>query len=115
MKSHTHPNPKDFPVAQVARVPELINYRYGSIVRREIVKHQTGRVTLFAFDEGQELCEHTASFDALVQVVEGKTEIIISGQSHRLHDGEMILIPANQPHALKALKRFKMMLTKIQP
>jgi quercetin dioxygenase-like cupin family protein len=77
---------------------------------REIAKKPTGNVTLFAFDEGQGLTEHTASFDALVQVVKGETEIIISGQSYRLQGGEMILVSANQPHALTALKRFKMIL-----
>ena len=81
---------------------------------REIVKRPTGSVTLFAFDEGQGLSEHTAPFDALVQVLEGEAEISIAGQPHRLQGGEMILMPAGQPHALKALKRFKMILTMIR-
>lgn len=84
------------------------------MVSREIVRKPTGNVTLFAFDEGQGLSEHTAPFDALVQVVEGEAEIIISGQSHRVQGGEMILMPAGQPHALKAPSRFKMILTMIR-
>jgi quercetin dioxygenase-like cupin family protein len=71
-------------------------------------------VTLFAFDEGQGLSEHTAPFDALVHVLEGEVEISIAGQPHRLQGGEMILMPAHQPHALKALKRYKMILTMIR-
>ena len=106
--------PKGFLGAQVARALELIKYQDGAIVSREIVKKPTGSVTLFAFDEGQGLSEHTAPFDALVQVMEGETEIMISGQAYRVQSGEMILMPAGQPHALKALNRFKMMLTMIR-
>jgi quercetin dioxygenase-like cupin family protein len=106
--------PKTLNAAQVAKAPELVNYQDGAVVSREIVKKSTGSVTLFAFDEGQGLSEHTAPFDALVQVVEGETEIMISGQPYRLQGGEMILMPAGQPHALKALKRFKMILTMIR-
>jgi quercetin dioxygenase-like cupin family protein len=78
------------------------------------VKKPTGNVTVFAFDEGQGLSEHTAPFDALVQVVEGDAEITISGKPHRVQGGEMILMPAGQPHALKAIQRFKMILTMIR-
>ena len=106
--------PKGFPRAQTTRAAELVNYQDGSVVSREIVKKPTGSVTIFAFDEGQGLSEHTAPFDALAQVVEGEAEIVISGQPHRLQGGEMILMPAGQPHALKALKRFKMILTMIR-
>ena len=102
------------PGAQVTKPEELVNYQDGAVVSREIVKRPTGNVTLFAFDEGQGLSEHTAPFDALVQVVEGDAEITISGQPHRVQGGEMILMPAGQPHALKALKRFKMILTMIR-
>jgi len=100
--------------ALVAKAPELVNYQDGAVVSREIVKKPTGNVTLFAFDEGQGLSEHTAPFDALAQVVEGEAEILISGQPHRVLGGEMILMPAGQPHALKATKRFKMILTMIR-
>jgi quercetin dioxygenase-like cupin family protein len=99
---------------QSVTVSDLVNYQDGSIVSREIIKKPTGIVTIFAFDEGQGLSEHTAPFDALVQVVEGETEIEISGHPHRLQVGEMILMPAGQPHALKALTRFKMILTMIR-
>ena len=100
--------------AQAARVAELVNYQDGAIVSREIVKKPTGTVTAFAFDDGQGLSEHTAPFDALVQVLEGEVEITISGKPHFLQGGELILMPANQPHALKAFKRFKMLLTMIR-
>jgi len=106
--------PKGLPGAQAAKVAELVNYQDGAIVSREIVKKPTGTVTIFAFDAGQGLSEHTAPFDALVQVLEGEVEITISGKPHRLQGGELILMPANQPHALKAVKRFKMLLTMIR-
>ena len=114
MQPETSSKPKGLPAAQVAKAPELVNYQDGSVVSREIVKKPTGSVTLFAFDEGQGLSEHTAPFDALVQVLEGAVEIMISGRPHQLQGGEMILMPAGQPHALKALKRFKMILTMIR-
>jgi quercetin dioxygenase-like cupin family protein len=113
-KSKTTSQPKGLPGAQVAKAGELMSYQDGSIVSREIIKKPTGNVTLFAFDEGQGLSEHTAPFDALVQVVEGDAEITISGRAHRVQGGEMILMPAGQPHALKALKPFKMILTMIR-
>ena len=106
--------PKGLPGAQVARTAQFVSYQDGAVVSREIIKKPTGTVTLFAFDEGQGLSEHTAPFDALVQVLEGEAEIMVSGQSHRVQGGEMILLPAGQPHALKAIKRFKMMLTMIR-
>ena len=105
---------KGLPGAQVAATAEFVSYQDGAVVSREIVRKPTGSVTLFAFDEGQGLSEHTAPFDALVQVLEGEAEIMISGQSHRLWGGEMILLPVGQPHALKAIQRFKMMLTMIR-
>jgi quercetin dioxygenase-like cupin family protein len=105
---------KGLPAAQAARADDLVNYQDGAVVSREIVRKPTGNVTLFAFDEGQGLSEHTAPFDALVQILEGEVEIVISGQPHRLQGGEMILMPAGQPHALKALQRFKMILTMIR-
>ena len=92
----------------------LVNYQPGSVVSRQIVKKEKGNVTLFAFDEGQALSEHTAPFDALVYVLEGESEVTISGKPHILKSGEMILMPAGEPHALKALKQFKMVLTMIR-
>jgi quercetin dioxygenase-like cupin family protein len=103
-----------FQSAQVVRVASLVDYQDGSIVSQEILKGATGKVTLFAFDEGEGLSEHTSPFDALVQVLEGEAEITISGKSNRVKEGELILMPAQQPHALKAVKRFKMILTMIR-
>ena len=108
------PKPKGLAGAQVVKIAELVSNQDGAIVSREIVKKPTGSVTLFAFDHDQGLSEHTAPFDALVQMLEGEAEITISGQSHRVQGGEMILMPAHQSHALKALKRYKMILTMIR-
>jgi quercetin dioxygenase-like cupin family protein len=93
---------------------ELVAYQPGAVVSREIVKKKTGSVTLFAFDQGQGLSEHTAPFDALVHVLDGVAEITLGGTSHRVAAGEMILMPANVAHALKAVERFKMMLVMIR-
>jgi quercetin dioxygenase-like cupin family protein len=100
--------------AETAKVADMVSYQDGSIVSREIVKKPTGTVTVFAFDEGQGLSEHTAPFDALVQVLEGEAEITISGKLHRVQGGELILMPAQQPHALKAVRRSKIILTMIR-
>jgi len=99
---------------EIAKVADLVNYQDGSIVSREIVKKPAGTVTVFAFDEGQGLSEHAAPFDALVQVLEGVVEITIAGKTYRLQGGELILMPAQTPHALKALQRYKMILTMIR-
>jgi quercetin dioxygenase-like cupin family protein len=93
---------------------EMVGYQEGSVVSREIIRKPTGTVTLFAFDEGQGLSEHVAPFDALVSILDGEAEVLISGISHRLRRGEMVLMPANRPHALKATTRFKMMLVMIR-
>ena len=100
--------------AKVADGIELVNYQEGAIVSRTLIKKPTGTVTLFAFDAGQELSEHTAPFDALVQVLDGEAEIIISGKAKQLKAGQMIVMPANKPHAVKAQKQFKMMLIMIR-
>ena len=114
MQPETPSKPKGLSGAEVAKAAELVNCQDGSIVSREIVKKPAGNVTIFAFDEGQGLSEHTAPFDALVHVLEGEAEISITGKPHRLQSGELILLPAQQPHVLKALKRFKMILTMIR-
>ena len=101
-------------VANAVKASELVSYQKGSIVSREVLNKKTGTVTAFAFDEGQGLSEHTAPFDALVQVLEGEVEITISKKPNRVKEGELILMPANQPHALKAITRFKMLLTMIR-
>jgi quercetin dioxygenase-like cupin family protein len=93
---------------------DLVTYQEGSVVSRQIAKAEAGNVTLFAFDQDQELSEHTAPFDALVHVLEGVAEIKISGKPFHLKAGEAIIMPADQPHALKAIQRFKMLLTMIR-
>jgi quercetin dioxygenase-like cupin family protein len=103
-----------FKAAEAFPAAALVDYQPGSIVSRELLRKTTGKVTLFAFDADEGLSEHTTPFDALVQVLEGEVEITIAGQPHRVKEGELIWMPANQPHALKALKRFKMMLTMIR-
>lgn len=91
-----------------------ISFQRGSVVSKQLIKKEGGNVTLFAFDQGQELSEHTAPFDAIVYIVEGKAEISISKKSYVLGCGEMIVMPANEPHALKALESFKMLLIMIR-
>ena len=99
---------------QVANLSQMVDYQAGSIVSREIIKKKTGTVTLFAFDEGQGMSEHTAPFDAMVYVLDGEAEITISKKPFHLTAGEMIVMPANKPHALSAVKRFKMLLAMIR-
>jgi quercetin dioxygenase-like cupin family protein len=99
---------------EVSRVVDLVSYQDGAVVSRIVVKRETGNVTLFAFDAGQELSEHTTPYDALVQVVDGEAEITVAGRPYRLRGGDMIVMPAHQPHALKAVSRFKMLLTMIR-
>lgn len=101
-------------VAQAAKLSELVNYQDGSIVSKEIIKNEKGTITLFAFDKGQGLSEHTAPFDALVYNFDGKAEVIIEGKPHLLGVGEIIIMPANKPHALKAIERFKMLLAMVR-
>jgi len=113
MEEPTAPQPKGLGT-RPTNVVEFVSYQDGSIVSREIVNKSTGTVTAFAFDEGQGLSEHTAPFDALVQVLDGEAEITVAGISYRVRDGEVLLMPAKQPHSLKAVKRFKMMLTMIR-
>jgi quercetin dioxygenase-like cupin family protein len=100
--------------AQPANFADLIEYQNGSVVSRTIIDKETGTVTLFAFDEGQGLSEHTAPFDALVHVLDGEAEVTISGKPFLLKAGEMVIMPANEPHALKAIARFKMVLTMVR-
>jgi quercetin dioxygenase-like cupin family protein len=100
--------------AGVNRLVDLVAYQRGSVVSRTIIDKKTGTVTLFSFDEGQGLSEHTAPFDALVYLLDGEADISISGKPLHLREGEMVIMPANQPHALKAVKRFKMLLAMIR-
>jgi quercetin dioxygenase-like cupin family protein len=101
-------------IAQVVQMADLVDYQDGSVVSREIINRKTGTVTVFAFDQGQGLSEHTAPFDALVYLLDGQAEIIISSKAFRLKEGEMMIMPANHPHALKALEKFKMLLIMIK-
>jgi quercetin dioxygenase-like cupin family protein len=96
------------------KLADLTEYQKGAVVSRTIVDKKAGTVTLFAFDEGQGLSEHTAPFDALVYALDGEAEIVISGKTFRVKEGEMIIMPANKPHALKAVKNFKMVLVMIR-
>ena len=100
-------------VTGVNRFVDLVAYEKGSVVSRTIIDKKAGTVTLFSFDGGQGLSEHTAPFDALVCILDGEAEIVISGKPFHLKSGEAIVMPAGQPHAVKALKRFKMLLTMI--
>lgn len=90
------------------------DYQQGAVVSSTLIDKDAGTVTFFAFDKDQGLSEHTAPFDALVYVVEGEVEIVISGSPHILKEGEMIMMPAHEPHALKAITQFKMLLTMIK-
>ncbi len=108
---------KDDKMNSELKVSSLINfadYQEGTVISRTLIKKETGTVTLFAFDQGQGLSEHTAPFDALVCVLDGEVEIMISGNPYVLKTGEMIILPVNEPHSLKAVRRFKMMLTMIR-
>jgi len=99
---------------KAVKLKELVEYQKGSVVSRTVIDKKSGTVTLFAFDEGEGLSEHTAPYDAMVIDLEGNVEVRISGASNRLEEGDVIIMPANKPHALKALTRFKMMLVMIK-
>ncbi len=99
---------------QVAVMADLVAYQEDSVVSRTVVKKPAGTVTVFAFDRGQALSEHSAPFDALVQVLDGRAEITIDGRPYAVAAGEMLLLPANRPHAVRAAERFKMVLTMIR-
>ena len=100
--------------AQAANLTNLINYQDDAVVSRTIIDKPTGTVTLFAFDQNQGLSEHTAPYDALVQILEGEAEITISGNTIKLKQGEATIMPANKPHALTAKTKLKMLLTMIR-
>lgn len=100
--------------SKVLYFKDVIEYQEGSIVSKTIIDKPVGTVTVFAFDKGQALSEHSAPFDAMIQVVDGQAEILISGKSYIVKENEMIIMPANDPHAVKALESFKMVLTMIK-
>jgi quercetin dioxygenase-like cupin family protein len=99
---------------QIIKLVNFLDYQAGAVVSRTIIDKPAGTLTLFAFDKGQGLSEHTAPFDALVYLLDGEAEITISGKSLHVERGEMVIMPANQPHALRAINRFKMMLVMIK-
>jgi quercetin dioxygenase-like cupin family protein len=101
-------------VGQAANLDSLVDYQDGAVVSKELIRKEKGSLTLFAFDQGQGLSQHTAPFDAFVYILAGRAEITISGKLHNLKAGQSIIMPANQPHALKAAKRFKMLLVMIK-
>ncbi|RIK32388.1 MAG: cupin domain-containing protein [Anaerolineae bacterium] len=102
------------PKSEILRMAELVAYQDGSVVSRQITKADAGNVTLFAFDQDQELSEHASPYDALLHVLDGEAEIKISGKPFHLTSGDAIILPANEPHAVKAPTRFKMLLTMIR-
>ncbi len=101
-------------IGQATKLIDQVDYQEGSIVSRTIIDKPTGTITLFAFDKGQGLSEHTAPFDALVYILDGEANITISGKSLYILKGEAVIMPANEPHSLKAMPRFKMILTMIK-
>jgi len=101
------------PKSEILNVAALADYQTCSVVSRQVTKADGGNVTLFAFDEGQELSEHTAPFDAFVHILDGEAEVKISGKTYRLKAGDGIIMPANLPHAVKAIQKFKMLLTRV--
>ena len=107
-------NEKSDLISAKLRPENLIDYQDGSVVSRQIIKKPTGTVTVFAFDEGEGLSTHSAPFDAIVQILDGEAVITISEVDYHLSAGEMIIMPADEPHGLQALKRFKMMLTMVK-
>ena len=106
--------PSEMPGAAPVRPVGLADYQEGAVVSRTLLKRAGGTLTLFAFDEGQSLSEHTAPFDAVAHVLEGNADITIAGTPLRVSSGEMVLMPAHQPHAVHARTRFKMLLTMIR-
>nr|AOR51193.1 cupin [uncultured bacterium pAM1] len=108
MKNH------EFQSAEVISINASIEYASNAVVSKMVLKKPNGHVTLFAFDSGEELSEHTSPFDALVQVIDGTAEILIFGQSFTVTTGESIILPGNVPHAVKANERFKMLLTMVK-
>ena len=99
---------------EVQRLTDMVTYQVGAVVSRAILNRATGSVTLFAFDTGQELSEHTSPFDALVVVVEGVLSVAIAGASHQVGEGELLVLPANQPHSVHSVGQSKMLLVMLR-
>lgn len=103
-----------FKKASVLNLKQSVDYSEGGIVSKQVVENNSGNLTLFSFDKGQGLSQHTAPFDAVVQILDGEAEVVLDGVPHSLKEGETIIMPANVPHALNAVVRFKMLLTMIK-
>jgi len=101
-------------LGKVLSLKDLVAYQDGTVASRMIISRDAGNITLFSFDRGEGLSEHTAPFDAVVTILDGECEVWVAGETHRLKEGETIIFPANKPHALSAVTRFKMMLTMIR-
>lgn len=99
---------------EIVKLNEAINYQDGAVVSKEILKNSSGTVTLFAFDKDQGLSEHTAPYEATIFIIDGKTEIIIDKKPYHLETGELIKMPADHPHSVKAIEKFKMLLVMIK-
>jgi len=100
--------------AKVLNLKDLVNYQEGTVASRMIVSRKVGNITLFSFDENEGLSEHTAPFDAVVTILDGECEVWVAGQTHQMKEGKTIIFPANVPHALSAITKFKMMLIMIK-
>ncbi len=105
---------KESIIARALNLAEMAAYQEGAVVSRTLIDKKVGTITVFAFAEGEGLSEHTAPYDAFVQIIDGTAEITIAGTIHVVHAGRFIIMPANEPHALKALERFKMLLVMIR-
>ncbi len=103
-----------FNTGKVLNLEEMVEYSEGGIISKQVLKNPAGNLTLFSFDKGQGLSEHTAPFDAVVQILDGEANVIIGGKSNSVKKGETIIMPANISHALQAVERFKMLLTMIR-
>ena len=108
-----HPGREDL-LGKVFSLKDLVAYQDGTVASRMIISRKAGTITIFSFDENEGLSEHTAPFDAVVTILDGECEVWVAGETHRLKEGETIIFPANKPHALSAITKFKMMLTMIR-
>ncbi len=113
-ENERHERRRDELLGKVLKLPDLVNYLEGTVASRMIISRKGGNVTLFSFDENEGLSEHTAPFDAMVTILDGECEVWVAGTTNRMTTGETIIFPANIPHALSAITRFKMILVMIK-
>lgn len=115
MEEYNTPNPKELDIVNIVKsLKDLLDYQEGAIVSRTLMETKGGTVTLFAFDGQQGLSEHTAPFDALVYIMDGEAEVTISGKSHIVREGQMIIMKGGEPHSVRAVKKFKMLLVMLR-